>query len=152
MAVYFLVCWSQFLIMLTIGVYIMPLLSLPALQTGSHAEALILMVTVTAFAAVGYGLMVGSMARTQQQASSFGSISVIIAAAIGGIWVPVFIMPEFMQTVSKLSPLNWALNGYQEVFLRGGAIRDVLPYALALTAFFLFTLMVPLLKFRLRNN
>ncbi len=151
-AVYFLVCWSQFLIMMSIGVYIMPLLGLPALQTGSHTGALALMVTMTALAAVGYGLMVGSLARTQQQASSFGSISVIIAAAIGGIWVPVFIMPEFMQTVSMLSPLNWALNGYQEVFLRGGGIRDVLPYILALTAFFLFTLMVPLLKFRLRNN
>ncbi len=151
-AVYFLVCWSQFLIMLSIGVYIMPLLGLPALQTGSHSGALALMVTVTALAAVGYGLMVGSVARTQQQASSFGSISVIIAAAVGGIWVPVFIMPEFMQTISLLSPLNWALNGFQEIFLRGGAIQDIVQYVLALALFFLFTLIVPLLKFRLRNH
>ncbi len=152
MAVYVLVCWTQFLAMLSIGVYIMPLLNMPALETGSHADALVLMVTVTALAAVGYGLMVGSIARTQQQASSFGSISVIIAAAIGGIWVPVFIMPEIMQTISLLSPLNWALNGFQEILLRGGAIRDVLPFIVALTLFFLFTLTLTLLKFRLRNH
>jgi len=152
LVVYLLVCWSQFLLMLFVGVFLMPLLSLPALQTGQHVSALILMIFVSALAATGYGLAVGSMARTQQQASSFGSISVIIAAALGGIWVPIFIMPKIMQELSVLSPLSWALNGFQEVFLRGGTIMDVLPNVLPLSVFFLFTLMAALLKFRLRNQ
>ena len=39
-------------------------------------------------------------------------------AAIGGMMVPTFTMPEAMQTISKISPHAWALMGYQDVIVR----------------------------------
>ena len=52
-------------------------------------------------------LLIGQVARTDQQAAIFGSISVVILSALGGIWIPMFVMPHAMQIVCHLSPLNW---------------------------------------------
>lgn len=64
--------------------------------------------------------MLGAIARTQEQSNGFGAISVIIFAAIGGIWVPSFVMPEFLRLLSQLSPLHWCLESFYVLFLRGG--------------------------------
>ena len=45
-------------------------------------------------AATGYGLMVGTLAKTYEQASMFGAVSIVIAAALGGIMVPTYVMPH----------------------------------------------------------
>jgi ABC-2 type transport system permease protein len=66
----------------------------------------------------------------------FGPISIVIAAALGGVMVPVYAMPTFMQTISVISPLAWGLNGTLDVFVRGGGVIDVLPEAASLGAFF----------------
>jgi len=147
MAVYLAVCLSQFFILLMTGKYLMPLLGFPALQMGNHPVSMLIVANVSALAAIGYGMAVGTYAGTQQQASSFGAISVIIAAAAGGIWVPVFMMPEFMQTLSKLSPLSWGLNAFHDVFLRDGNVVTVINDILRLLLFFLFTMSLAMIKF-----
>ena len=35
-------------------------------------------------------------------------------------------MPEFMQTISKLLPQYWAIEGYKEIILEGGGTLDIL--------------------------
>ena len=95
-----------------------------------------------AVAACGYGILLGTMARTYEQASAFGAVSVVIAAAIGGIMVPVFVMPPVMQTISIFSPLSWGLNAFMDVFVRGGSLRSVLPDVALLVLFFLVTTLV----------
>ena len=70
----------------------------------------------------------------------FGSISVVVAAALGGIMVPVYAMPKLMQVVSVVSPLGWGLEAFQDVFVRGGGLIDVLPEVAALLLFFFLAL------------
>ena len=118
--VYLGVCLIQFLLMMLVGIRILPLFGLPALNPGHQKLALVILAASTAIAAAGYGVMLGTIATTQEQAASFGSVSVVILAALGGIWVPVFMMPSIMQMLSRVSPLNWGLEGFYDVFLRGG--------------------------------
>ena len=100
------------------------------------------MTLVVSMASVGYGLMIGTIAKTHQQAAAFGSISVIILAAMGGLWVPIYLMPSFMRTFSLYSPMNWAITGYYNIFLRGGNLANILPEVLKLLFFFLGTVVV----------
>ena len=86
--------------------------------------------------------MLGTIATTQEQAASFGSVSVVILAALGGIWVPVFMMPSIMQMLSRISPLNWGLEGFYDVFLRGGGMTEVLPYVALLLGFFVIMMLI----------
>ena len=140
--VYLGVCLIQFLLMMLVGITILPLFGLPALDPGHQKLALIILAAATAIAATGYGVMLGTIATTQEQAASFGSVSVVILAAIGGIWVPVFMMPGMMQMLSRISPLNWGLEGFYDVFLRGGGMAEVLPYVVLLLGFFIITMSI----------
>ena len=69
----------------------------------------------------------------------FGAVSVVIAAALGGIMVPVFVMPRMMQTISEFSPLAWGLNAFLSVFVRNGDVPSILPQATRLLIFFVST-------------
>jgi ABC-2 type transport system permease protein len=139
---YLIVCIIQFLLMMSVGLVFLPMLGLPMLSIGNSIAGLTLIVLSSGLAATGYGIMIGALSGTREQAASFGSISVMILAAIGGIWVPVFAMPAFMKTLSSFSPLNWGLNGFYEIFLRNGDVLTVLPDAMRLLAFFVVSLSI----------
>jgi ABC-2 type transport system permease protein len=140
--VYILVCLLQFSLMILVGIYILPLLGTPVFDPGAHKPALLFMAFTVALAATGYGVMIGTIATSHDQAASFGSVSVIILAALGGIWVPVFVMPKIMQEISVFSPLNWALDGFYTLLLRGGGFGDIWIQTSLLIAFFAVTLFI----------
>lgn len=133
--VYSVVCLLQFVVMVLVGIFVFPQLGLPPLDIGNNIGALFIITLVTSFSAIAYGLAIGFISTTHDQAASFGTVSIIILSAIGGLWVPTFLMPEGMKTVASFSPLNWSLEGYYEIFLRGEGLSSILPYALKLIAF-----------------
>lgn len=134
--VYAIVCMIQFLLMLGIGVFILPLIGLPALTVGNSILGVFAVAMATSLAASGYGVVVGALAGTQQQGAILGSLSVLVLSALGGIWVPAYIMPETMRTIAEFSPLNWALDGFYGLFLRGEGIIDVMGAITKLLIFF----------------
>jgi ABC-2 type transport system permease protein len=150
--VYLIISIIQFTLMLMVGLFILPLFGLPLLNLGGHPFALFLMVVATGLAATGYGLALGAIADTHEQAASFGSVSVIIFAALGGIWVPVFAMPPMMQKISMISPLNWGLEGFYAIFLRGSGLIEILPWAGLLMGFCLLCMGLAFYFLRLKKN
>lgn len=150
--VYFVVGILQAISMLLIGIYILPLFGMPSLKLGSSILALFAVTVAVSLAASSFGILIGTIATSQEQSSIFGSISVVILAAIGGVWVPTFMMSETMNTVSKLSPLNWGLNAYYDIFLRNAATSDVFVYMLALLLFALSCLIASWLYNRYKNS
>jgi ABC-2 type transport system permease protein len=106
----------------------------------------------TAFAATGYGVMVGTLATTEHQGAILGSLSILLLSALGGIWVPSYVMPEVMRNISAYSPLNWALTGFYKLFLRSGGVAEILLDALKLVAFFLFTMTIASLVNRVKRT
>ena len=137
MSTYLVVCLLQLALMFIMGISVLPWLGLPALMLGQSWLALVLMSLSASLAAIGYGIVIGKIATSNQQASIFGSISVVILAAIGGVWIPTFVMSQVMQTVSKLSPLNWGISGFYDIFVRDGNWVSVLPESAALLLFFI---------------
>lgn len=146
------VCLLQFALMLLAGRYVLPLFGTPVLEMGPHPGAVFVLGLSAALAACGYGLMLGTLARSYDQASMFGAVSVVIAAALGGVMVPVYVMPAAMQTLSHVSPLAWGLNGFVELFVRGGDLRSVVPHIAALLGFFALTSLVALGAFKYHSR
>lgn len=136
---YFLVCLTQFFMMIAVGIYVMPLLGLSRLELGGNTLLILLTASCVAMAATGYGILIAVYFRTAQQALSFGSISVVILSAIGGVWVPVYVMPEILQTLSLFSPMSWGLESFNDLFLRQASIHTILPNLLKLVGFAVVT-------------
>ena len=78
-------------------------------------------------------------------------MSVVILAAIGGVWIPTFVMPPLMRTVARISPLNWGLEGFNTLFVRGGGLSDVAPYAAASLVFFAIMLGVAIVRRKMKS-
>ena len=137
--VYGMVCVAQFVLMCAAGMTTLPWLGLAPLTLGMHPLALAPVVVGAALAACGFGVLIGTVARSHVQASAFGAVVVIILAAIGGVMVPVYVMPHYLQHISNVSPLAWGLNAFLDIFIRNGALVDVVPETCGLLAFFCVT-------------
>jgi ABC-2 type transport system permease protein len=133
---YLLVCIIQCILMLLVGMFLLPYLGLPPLRIGNSLAGIVAVVLCTGLAATGYGVMIGSIFRTHQQSSTFGAVSIVILAALGGIWVPVYIMPEAIRTLAEFSPLYWSLNAFHKIFLNNGTLGSIWIYAVKLLIFF----------------
>lgn len=123
---YLLVTMAQAAVIFAIGIWVFPYLGLPPLNLPADIAGLILVSLICGWCAVSYAICIGVFAQTQEQANGFGAVSIVILAAIGGLMVPGFAMPEAFKTVMKLSPLHWCLEAYYGLFLEGGKLKDVL--------------------------
>lgn len=116
---YTLVCWSQYLLICLIGVVCFPLVGLPAFTLGAEPFSLLVVVVLTSIAACSFGVMLGCYCTSYEQASTLAATAVVVAAAIGGVMVPVYAMPPLMQRISIVSPLNWGLDAFYSLLVRG---------------------------------
>lgn len=132
---YFFINQIQMASILLVSVYVLPLLGGDRLDIGHSPLALALLGAAASLAAIGFGIAVALFSRTAEQAASFSSAVTMIMAALGGILVPLAVMPPLMQHFAMISPLAWGLNGFLDVFVRGGGLADVIPEALGLLAF-----------------
>lgn len=149
--VFLAVSLIQFALMLLVGIYLFPLLGLPQLDVSGRLPLLFVVAFFAGLAAVGLGLLLGTIAKSQEQSAPFGATFVVILAAIGGVWVPVFAMPKFMQSLSNLSPMNWGLNAFYDVFLRNVGFSEILPEIGLLLLFFIATTVIAIIYYERKN-
>lgn len=148
-APYMLVNGLQAALMLAVGVWFMPLIGGDALSlAGIHWLGLLLILASISLAAVSLALAIACMVRTHAQASAFGPILNVLMAALGGVMVPLFVMPPAMQRIAQFSPMNWGLEGLLDILLRGGDVAAVLPEAMRLWMFAALMLVAAYVLFR----
>ncbi len=144
------ICLLQVAVIFSIGVLLFPFLGLPALHLPDDLFSLLVVSFFSGWCAVSYAICIGVYAKSQEQANGFGAVSIVILAALGGILVPSFAMPDSFRILMKLSPLHWCLESYYELFLEGGNSVDVFKNVLPIIA---ITIGIQLLTlFKLQKN
>lgn len=132
---FMLLNWVQLIFMLCVGHWLVPLLGGDALQLNIAFGWFLLMVVSTSTAAVGLALLIAAHTRSFEHAAALGGGINVILAAIAGIMVPRMLMPPALQNISEWSPMGWALDGMQSVFLGEPDIAFILPRAGLLMVF-----------------
>ena len=132
---YLVISLLQFTLMVVIGIYIFPLLGLPKLNIEGKIGLLLLTAIASGLSAIGLGVLLGALSQTQEQSAPLGATLTVILAAIGGVWIPTFAMPSFMQTLSNISPMNWGLQAFYDILLREASLAIVFPKVALLCVF-----------------
>jgi ABC-2 type transport system permease protein len=145
---YVFVCLAQFGLVMLIGRFVMPLFGASPLMLSHGFGAVGVVLLCVALAATAFGILLGVATRTYEQASMIGAISVVIAAAIGGVMVPVFAMPRLMRDISQVSPMAWGLDAFLDLFARGGNLSTVWPQAALLLCFAMVMLLAAWIVFQ----
>ena len=118
---FFLIGWIQF------GVLMILTHSLFDVQWG-NLLGVITLTSALLLAVIGLALLLASIVKTTEQQSALGNIVVISTCMIGGLYWPIEIEPAWMQTVANFVPQTWAMRGFTELIVRGGALADIGSY------------------------
>jgi ABC-2 type transport system permease protein len=99
-------------------------------------------------AAVAFGTMLGTFVKTQGQASGLSIALGMSLSLLGGCWYPLELFPSAVQKIVHVLPTTWAMQGMNEIVLRGNGLAAVLPDAAVLLGFAAVFFTIGLLRFK----
>jgi ABC-2 type transport system permease protein len=87
--------------------------------------AVLLMMVTTALWTASLGLLIGVLAKTEEQVILFSLIPMFVLAGMGGAWVPLESTGSTFQAIGHLLPTAWALDGFENIVIRGLGLDSV---------------------------
>ena len=132
----------QLVVMWTVGIFAFKI------DLGVSPAAVVLLSILMALAAAAFGVLLASFVKDVKTAATAGVLVSLTLAPLGGSWWPLFITPQWMQSLAKLTPHGWANGGFNKLMLFGAEFGDVSQEMIALTAFAAVFLAVALWRFR----
>ena len=86
---------------------------------------LLLMVALSLWVST-LGLMIGTLARGEEQVTLYSMIAMFLFSALGGTWFPLEMTGKVFSTIGHLMPTAWAMDGFQNIAMRGLGLSSVL--------------------------
>lgn len=142
----FLVTFSQFIILLVFGQFI--------LKVNYLRDPTATLITAISSAAciAAMGVLIGSLAASEEQAIIFALVPMFVFAGLGGAWVPLEVTGPTFQTIGHLSPIAWAMDGFKNVSVRGFGIESVLLPSAALIGYALLFFLLAAWRFQVSQE
>ena len=98
--------------------------------------------------AATFGLLIAALGKTPQAARGVSTFAVLIMVMLGGAWVPSFVFPAWLQTVTLVVPARWAVDGLDAMTWRGIGLSGAVGPTLALLGFAAIFGFVAVTRFR----
>jgi ABC-2 type transport system permease protein len=125
----FLLIFTQFTTLIVFGQFVLKVdyLRLPG--------ATLLVAFCAALCISALGLLIGILAKTEEQAVTFSLIPMFVFAGLGGAWVPLELAGATFQAIGHLTPVAWGMDGFENICARGLGFESVLIPSAALAGY-----------------
>jgi ABC-2 type transport system permease protein len=125
----FILIFTQFSILILFGHFFLKIdyLRVP--------KATFLVAFCAALCIAAIGLLIGVIAKDEEQAVSFSLIPMFVLSGLGGAWVPLEFTGETFRAIGHISPIAWAMDGFKNISVRGFGFDSVLIPAAVLTGY-----------------
>jgi len=125
----FLMIAGQFAVLIGLGQFVLGVDYL-------HAPLATLAVAFCAALCIAaLGLLIGTLAKTEEQAVVFSLVPMFVLSGVGGAWVPLDVTGRIFQTFGHLSPVAWAMDGFKNITIRGLGLSEAIVPCLALAGY-----------------
>jgi ABC-2 type transport system permease protein len=94
------------------------------------------------------GLLIGVIAKEEQQVILYAMIAMFLFSAMGGTWFPLESTGGAFAAIGKVMPSAWAMNGLQNILIRGLGLESVWLAVGMLSAYALFFFVLAVWRFR----
>ena len=94
------------------------------------------------------GLLIGTLAKDDSQVVLFALMAMFILSALGGTWFPLEVSSGTFAVIGRALPSAWAMNGYQNILIRGLGLESAWMPVLILTAYALGFFALAVWRFR----
>jgi len=118
------------------------------LDLGQSLPALFLIIICSALAAAAMGTMLGTFVKTEGQANGLSIMIGMLMAMMGGCWYPIELFPATIQSIVKILPTTWAMQGFLDVAVRGQGVQGILLECLVLMGFSLLFFAIGVWRFK----
>jgi ABC-2 type transport system permease protein len=98
--------------------------------------------------ASAFGLLIAALGHTPAATRGMTSLAVLLMVMLGGAWVPTFIFPRWLQTLTLVVPARWAVDGLDAMSWRGIGLNGALAPTAVLLAFAAAFWVVAVWRFR----
>ena len=98
-------------------------------------------------AATGWGMLIASLSKTPAQASIMGTAITLIFAIGSGSFFPREFLPQWLQSLSLISPNAWGIEAFNSIRL-GANVAELLPLWGGMTAMFAILFAISTFIFR----
>lgn len=116
----FMTALFQMFVLFTVGHFVFQM------WLGPSILGLVLLIVATAFAATGMAMLIASVCKTRAQASGISLLIVLSMSALGGSWWPLYIVPDWLQTVAHVTLTAWAMSGFNNLLVYGQGFTSIL--------------------------
>lgn len=131
----------QFLIVFVVG-------ALFRMDFGTDPLALLLLVIVYTLSVTALSFAIGSGLKNTAQASGLGLLLTLTLAPLGGAWWPIDISPRFLQIIGHVSPVAWAMEGFNALIFNDARLEDILISLAVLVGMTMVAFVIAIPRFR----
>ena len=137
----------QFTVIFAFGIFGLKWLGLASTSLGNDPLAVVLVCFIICLCSTAFGILVAAIARTENQIGGLTSLLVWGLGILGGAFIPVFILDQFLGPVVKVIPQYWANRALSSLMLRGLGLSDVMTEIAALLGFTVLFFLIGLWRF-----
>lgn len=138
----FTMIFGQFILLVAFGQMVLKLDYL------RQPLATVLMMLCTALFVSALGLLIGALAKTDDQAIIFAMVPMFLFSALGGAWMPLENTGEAFRAIGQYTPVAMALGGFKNIIARGLTFESVMLPAAALLGYAVLFFALAVWKFK----
>ena len=112
----------------------------------------LIMAIATALLSAATGLLIAAVGGTENRARSMAILSILSISILGGLWLPSFMLPLYVQNFSLILPTTWMIKGFEGVIWQGMGLLDASYCALVTLLFSTAFIGFSILKFQSTNQ
>jgi ABC-2 type transport system permease protein len=95
-----------------------------------------------------FGLLIAALGNSPATARGVTTLAVLMMVMLGGAWVPTFVFPAWMQQLTMVVPVRWAVDGLDAMTWRGIGLSGAILPTLVLLGFALAFAAIAATRFR----
>ncbi|MEE9616281.1 MAG: ABC transporter permease [Anaerolineae bacterium] len=115
----------QTAVIFAFGIIGMRLLGLTPMTLGDAPLAVVLIAVLVALCSSAFGILIAAIARTENQIGGLSSVFLWVMGILGGCFIPLFILENFLGPLPKIVPHYWANRAFNDLLVRGLGLADV---------------------------
>lgn len=116
-------------------VYLIMGVALFGVEINGNLPAALVILVLTIITMTAIGIIAASFIMVLKRGDPVTWLFNSLGLLLGGVYYPVSLMPQWLQTLAWLLPITYALDGMRQALLMNASFQDLMPNIVALVVF-----------------
>jgi ABC-2 type transport system permease protein len=139
--------WSFIFASFRVLLYLLVGILLGVNMTNANISGALVILVLTIICFSGIGILSASFIMVFKRGDPINMLLMGTSELFGGVLFPIEVFPAWLQSISHLLPMTYAVNGMRHALLQGYSLQQLAPEILTLALFALILLPVSLVVF-----